>query len=445
MRRSSPHLSQYCIKLGVSSFRRAGVFILPLVFVALYFLPTRSFCQSVDMALVLVIDTSGSIDPSEYALQFAGYAAAFKDPAAIEAMTSGPNKAIAVDVLVFSDSVTRVMGWEIVHDKDSSLRVANLMENAPRVQIGGTFLAQALNAAIMELADCPFIPGVSTIDVSGDGPDNEGQGPVAAVNIFDVLQQITGKQTSHWSQQLDNNAYRLRELRDHVQHKGININCVAIQDPGMKGYFEKNVMSGNASFTLFASSFQTFATVIQKKILREIREGIKLSVSRESSNKGPTRSVTKPGPSAPAGDVKTKEREKPKAASSGADDELSLVKQVPPPTDMNANALPGQKSMSSALPPDMTRSIRFTVRDADSLFPLNEIKIGSASANSLPVVEDVGACPGQMMATVVLKEKRPVELSISAAGYEAKTFTVSQDTPERCDIRLTRLPMKIVW
>jgi len=444
MRRSSPYLSRNRSKPGAPCFHRAVIFVLPLIFVALNFLPERSFCQAVDMALVLVIDTSGSIDPSEYALQFAGYAAAFRDPPAIEAMTSGPNKAIAVDVLVFSDSVTRMMGWEIIDDKASALRVADLLKNAPRVQIGGTYLAQAINAAVMELADCPYIPAVSTIDVSGDGPDNEGL-PVNINNPFDLLKLMSGMQTAQWSQQLDNNAYRLRELRDHMRHEGININCVAIQDPEMKGYFEKNVMSGKASFTLFASSFQAFTTVIQKKILREIRAGIKLSMSREISNKGPARNVGKPDPAAPGGDRKTDERERPKLAGSGAGDAAGLEKQVPTPAGMKADEPAGQKSMSLAAPADVTRSIRFIVRDADTQFPLNEIKISSASADSLPEVGDAGACPGQMIATVVLKEGRPVELTLSAAGYEAKTFTVSKDTPERCEIRLSRLPMKIVW
>jgi len=395
------------------------------------------------MALVLVIDTSGSIDDSEYALQFAGYAAAFKDPAAIEAMTSGPNKAIAVDVLVFSNSVTRVMGWEIVHDAASSLRVADLLENAPRAQLGGTFLAQAVNAAIVELADCPFIPVVSTIDVSGDGPDNEG----LAVNInnpFDFLMLMAGKQTVQQSQQLDNNAYRLRELRDLVRHKGININCVAIQDPEMKPYFEKNVMTGKTSFTLFASSFQTFATVIQKKILREIREGIKLSISREASNKSQSRSDDKIA-SVPAGDAKTKEGENLQITGNGTNSAVDLEKQPLPQIVMKADETAGPKSMTSTLLVDVSRKLRFIVRDSDTHFPLIELKITSADGDCLTDVMNVGGCPGQLLATVKLKGGQPVELTLGAAGYEAKAFAVSQDTPERCEILLSRLPMKIVW
>lgn len=391
------------------------------------------------MALVLVIDTSGSIDQSEFALQFAGYAAAFKDPAAIEAMTSGPSRAIAVNVLVFSDSVTSVMGWEIIHDEASSLRLAGLLENAPRSQLGGTFLGQAVNAAIMELADCPFTPSVSTIDVSGDGPDNEGVGPITATDLLDFFQQIIGKQTARWDQQLDKNAYRLRELRDLVQRNGININCLAIQDPDMKTYFEKNVMTGDASFTLFASSFETFATVIQKKILREIQEGIHLSMSRDVSDKGRNRSLGKLAP-APGGEVKTNRI--PKVTGDETTGTASMDTRNPPSSDMKAGDV-GQKSMSASN--DTRRSIRFTVRDADSQFPLDDIKITSASAESIAEVAELSACPGQMLATIVLKEGRPTELTISAAGYEEKTFTVSVDTPERCPVRLSRLPMKMVW
>ena len=438
MRRGSHSSHQNRSKPGVPCFHRGCAFTLALLFIALFFLPERAFCQAVDMALVLVIDTSGSIDESEYKLQFGGYAAAFRDPAAIEAMTSGPNKAIAVDVLVFSDSVTRIMGWEIIHDKASSLRVADLLENAPRVQIGGTFLAQAIKAAIMELTDCPFIPAVSTIDVSGDGPDNEGL-PIN-IDVIDLLKVLTGRQPAQWSQQLDNNAYRLRELRDHVHHQGININCVAIEDPGMKTYFKKNVMSGSASFTLFASSFRTFATVIQKKILREIQAGIKFSISKEISSKAQSLDNSAP---LPGGDVETKEREKRTVSNAGTND--AVEKKPLPQGEMKADEHSGEKSMSFTAPANVSRKIRFVVRDSDSRLPLNEIKISSASANSLSDVEDVAGCPGQMLATVGLKEGQPVELTISAAGYEAKALTVSKDTPDRCEILLSRLPMKIIW
>jgi hypothetical protein len=59
---------------------------------------------SVDLELVLAIDASSSVDETEWALQQQGYAAAFRDERVLAAIRSGPNKSIAVAVLVWADS-----------------------------------------------------------------------------------------------------------------------------------------------------------------------------------------------------------------------------------------------------------------------------------------------------------------------------------------------------
>jgi len=410
---------------------------------AFQFVPERAFCQSVDMALVLVIDTSGSIDPDEYQLQFAGYAEAFRDPGVIKEMTSGPSKAIAVDVLVFSDSVTRLVGWEIIHNKASANRVADMLENAPRIQIGGTYIAQALQAAVMELADCPFIAASSTIDLSGDGPDNEGI-QIDLPTPFELLAIIVGKQTNQWNPQHSRNAYKVRELRDLVRNKGININCVAIQDPAMKGYFEKNVMSGKSSFTLFASSFRAFTTVIKKKILREVRTAIQISVAKDAGEAKPDLSPEASARSAHEGDTS----ESPGSSNnqdSNAGNAQSADGVLPQGEAIQSSVTPPGTSISNAVPAVLTRRITLVVRDSRTRFPLDEVMVTSTDPGHLTAVEDVRGRPGQMLVTVELKGGQSTGLSISASGHEAKAFSVSEDTPDRCEILLEKLPMKLIW
>ena len=54
--------------------------------------------ERVDLLLVLAADISRSVDEVKFQLQRSGYAAAFSDSRVIEAIRSGPNGRIAVDV-----------------------------------------------------------------------------------------------------------------------------------------------------------------------------------------------------------------------------------------------------------------------------------------------------------------------------------------------------------
>lgn len=196
--------------------------------------------QGVDLALVLLIDNSGSIDTGESSLQFNGYADAFRSPDLVKAMTSGPNGAIAVNVLIFSDKVLSLGGWRIIDGPGSAASFADLLRSAPRNGIGGTHIAQALEAAVGELASCPYPAQAATIDLSGDGPDNEGE-MIDAASVVNLFLAIVGVQTAQWTAQTQQNAYRVQRLRNSIRARGVNINCVAIQDPDLQDYFEQYV------------------------------------------------------------------------------------------------------------------------------------------------------------------------------------------------------------
>src|SRR5437762_1309010 len=56
----------------------------------------RAAEHQVDLQLVLAVDASGSIDARRFELQRRGYADAFADPRVLQAIRSGPLRAIAV-------------------------------------------------------------------------------------------------------------------------------------------------------------------------------------------------------------------------------------------------------------------------------------------------------------------------------------------------------------
>src|SRR3954452_4895000 len=92
-------LSNFC--LALSSGRRArrwsmGRVVALLGLVLALVPPAARASDSVDMLLVLAADVSRSVTEPKFKLQREGAAAAISDPDVVKAMTSGPNRRIAV-------------------------------------------------------------------------------------------------------------------------------------------------------------------------------------------------------------------------------------------------------------------------------------------------------------------------------------------------------------
>jgi len=80
----------------------------------------------VEVALVLAVDSSASVNYSEFGLQMRGIADAFRDPAVMAAIqAAGPN-GVAVCVLQWSGAqdMTIVAGWRRIRDVACIVRTA---------------------------------------------------------------------------------------------------------------------------------------------------------------------------------------------------------------------------------------------------------------------------------------------------------------------------------
>src|SRR5579862_5775484 len=78
--------------------------------------------EPVDLALVLAVDVSRSIDDQEFQLQRQGYAAALTDRRVLQAIRSGPLRAIAVTLVEWSnDNEQRVVvDWTVLKDGETA-------------------------------------------------------------------------------------------------------------------------------------------------------------------------------------------------------------------------------------------------------------------------------------------------------------------------------------
>jgi len=397
--------------------------------------------QAVDLALVLVIDNSGSIDPSESALQFNGYAEAFRSAELVKEMTAGPNGAIAVSVLLFSDVVQSLGGWRIINDQGSASRFANMLSSASSNGSGGTHIAQALQAAVMELSSCPYPASAATIDLSGDGPDNEGEA-LNIGNIVDLVLAIAGAQTMQWTPQTQQNAYRLRSLRNSIAARGVSINCVAIQDPDLQDYFENYVVCGRGSFAMLASSFQSFRTVINRKILREVQQGIKQSIQR--SAKRPPKSPGKAKTTPPEGRAKKSEG-KDKSGELETEQDKNLAKQGAVGGDLQAMSNPTSGEMVAVKAPEKVRTeIAITLRDTETKLPLSEAVFSLIGEGTNFEAEPNGSLPGQFVAEFEAFKGSKNSLRIDARGYTPKEVVIDGREPARYEVELERVPIQFI-
>jgi hypothetical protein len=205
---------------------------------------------AVDVALVLVVDASGSIDTEEFALQRDGIAGAVTDAAVLGAITGGRHGRIAIALVEWGTPAGAVetVGWHIVGDAASAGTFAATVRSAPRVMQSYNAIGDGIVRATEAILACPCKPTRKVIDVSGDNPDMRSRVPATLA-------------------------------RDTAVKLGITINALAIlQDarigPGGKPWlvevYEQTVIGGFAAFVIPAQTRADFARALRQKLIQEI-------------------------------------------------------------------------------------------------------------------------------------------------------------------------------
>jgi hypothetical protein len=197
----------------------------------------------VDLQLVLAVDVSGSVSEERFKLQQQGYAQAFRSWRVLEAIQSGPARAIVVTVTQWTgpQQQAQVVPWTVITDEASMVAFSEAIERTTRqLYGGGTSISGAIDHAMTLFPQSRAQGGRQVIDVSGDGANNRGR-PAA-------------------------------EARDEAVAAGATINGLPILalEPGLDQYYLTNVIGGPNAFMVVADSFETFAEAVLKKLITEI-------------------------------------------------------------------------------------------------------------------------------------------------------------------------------
>ena len=200
--------------------------------------------MAVDLALVLAVDCSSSVDVGDFRLQMDGIAAALRNPPLFEAIAAGSCQQIALTLVLWSsrDSQAIAIAWRVLSSRLELEAIAQETENAERRwRPGGTGLAAAVDFSVSLLQTLPVAARRRAIDVSGDGTDNEGGDAVRA--------------------------------RDGALALGVTINGLPIISGSreLEAYYRDRVIGGPGSFIVPAVNILSFRDAMTRKLLREVR------------------------------------------------------------------------------------------------------------------------------------------------------------------------------
>ncbi|SFR38510.1 Ca-activated chloride channel family protein [Yoonia tamlensis] len=208
-------------------------------FLALLFFATACLpAWACDVALVLAIDVSNSIDSAEYRLQVDGMADALRDPEIVDALVKG-DVAIAVMQWSGADEQQVSIPWTRVR---TAFDAQMLSEDARAISraytLSGTAPAEAIYSALALLRSAPPCAR-QVIDISGDGTPNAGSN----VNL----------------------------ARQAAVRAGVTINAIAIEFLGLtiSSYYKTTVITPQG-FVITARRHDAYPQAIRAKILREV-------------------------------------------------------------------------------------------------------------------------------------------------------------------------------
>jgi hypothetical protein len=205
---------------------------------------------SVDVELILAVDVSYSMDLDELAIQREGYAQAIVSNEFLQALKNGPNGRIAITYFEWAASGDQkiIIPWRLIDGPESADAVSAEIMKTPIRRASRTSISGAINFAVPLFEQDQYRGLRRVIDISGDGPNNNGS-PVTIA-------------------------------RDAAIEKGIVINGlpIMVKEPtystmdieNLDWYYKDCVTGGTGSFVVTIKSRDEFKDAIRTKLLMEV-------------------------------------------------------------------------------------------------------------------------------------------------------------------------------
>lgn len=204
----------------------------------------------VDVELFLAVDVSRSMTPAELEIQRRGYAEALISTEVINAIQSGMIGRIALTYVEWAGPLSQreIVGWRIVETAEQARAFARELTANMNYSMRRTSISGALDFAANSIEENGFRGLRRVIDISGDGPNNQGD-PVTAA-------------------------------RDRTLSRGIIINGLPLMTKDGLGsqwnlddldaYYADCVIGGPGAFVIPVYDWSQFAGAVKRKLVLEI-------------------------------------------------------------------------------------------------------------------------------------------------------------------------------
>ncbi|MDQ6432989.1 DUF1194 domain-containing protein [Mesorhizobium sp. LHD-90] len=206
--------------------------------------------QAVDVELVLAVDVSLSMSPQELEIQRRGYAAALTDERVLQAIADGAHGRIAVTYFEWAGSTTQhlIVPWTVIGSRADAERVVAQLGANPPNSARRTSISGALEFGADLFAESQFRGSKRVIDISGDGPNNQGSPVVIS--------------------------------RDAAVAQGIVVNGLPLMTSGgftsvydvkdLDNYYTNCVIGGPGAFMIPVNDWEQFPEAIRRKLVLEL-------------------------------------------------------------------------------------------------------------------------------------------------------------------------------
>ncbi|WP_298841777.1 DUF1194 domain-containing protein [uncultured Roseobacter sp.] len=197
------------------------------------------------LALVLAMDVSSSVDAREDALQRGGLVAALTAPEVQRAFFAS-DIPVALAVFEWSGRYNQeiLLDWVLIDRPEKLVKAAETVATSTRSHNDfPTAMGYALGygAGLLERApECLY----QTIDIAGDGQNNEGFGPEQAYREFPF---------------------------DGVTVNGLVVNGADYEaETGLIAFYKAEVLHGPGAFIEIAQGFEDYERAMRRKLEREV-------------------------------------------------------------------------------------------------------------------------------------------------------------------------------
>jgi hypothetical protein len=206
--------------------------------------------EEVDVALVLAVDVSFSMDLDELALQRNGYIEAFRSKQLHDAIAKGALGKIAVTYFEWAGGNFQhiVKPWTIIESPQSAIAFAEELGEAQTRRGRRTSISAAIDLGVSLLEQPSIVAMRRVIDISGDGANNDGRSVTTA--------------------------------RDEAGAKGISINGLPVMlkqasyfdIDNLDVYYTDCVITGVGAFVIPIRERHQFVEATKTKLVREIAD-----------------------------------------------------------------------------------------------------------------------------------------------------------------------------